>query len=271
VLFVFQGTTGVPGPHRNKSDARIRALLDEAGLAHQSSSRFVAACAMCAVVAAFVVATITSSALVGAIFGFAAAWIPVALAKGARARRRGRFREAWPDAITTLVSGVRAGMSLAEACSSLVDRGPDDLRHAFSTFSSTYRATGSLTAGLSRLRTELSDPIADRVVAALAMAHEVGGTDLIRVLRTLGNFVREDLRVRKEIEARWSWTVSAARVAAAAPWIVLLLMSTRPEAAAAYGTPSGISVMVVGAVCTLLGYRLMLRAAKLPEQPRIGS
>jgi tight adherence protein B len=116
---------------------------------------------------------------------------------------------------------------------------------------------------------EFSDPVADRVVAALSLAQEVGGTDLVRVLRTLADFVREDLQVRKEIEARWSWTVSAARVAAAAPWIVLLMMALRPEAAAAYNSAAGVVVVVCGGVATFLGYRLMMQAARLPEEPRL--
>jgi tight adherence protein B len=115
----------------------------------------------------------------------------------------------------------------------------------------------------------MADPIADRVIAALILTYEVGGTELVRVLRSLGDFVREDLRVRKEIEARWSWTVTAARVAAAAPWIVLLLMATRPEAAAAYNSSSGMAVIGGGAVATIVGYRLMLRASRLPEERRL--
>jgi tight adherence protein B len=125
-------------------------------------------------------------------------------------------------------------------------------------------------AALDRLRTESADPVADRIVASLTLASEVGGTDLVRVLRTLADFVREDIRVRKEIEARWSWTVTAARVAAAAPWVVLLLMSTRPEAASAYNSAAGASVITAGAVASFVGYRLMLRAARLPEERRLG-
>jgi tight adherence protein B len=117
----------------------------------------------------------------------------------------------------------------------------------------------------------MADPVADRVVTALVLAHEVGGTDLVRVLRTLVDFVREDLKVRQEIEARWSWTVTAARVAAAAPWLVLVMMSTRPETAMAYNSPSGVVVILIGAAATGLGYALMLRAARLPTERRLGA
>jgi tight adherence protein B len=144
-----------------------------------------------------------------------------------------------------------------------------ELKEGFASFASTYRASGSFAAGLTRLRTELSDPVADRVAIALGLAYEVGGTDLVRVLRALGDFIREDIRIRKEIEARWSWTVTAARVAAAAPWVVLLLMSTRPEAAAAYDSSAGAMVIASGAMATIAGYRLMLRAARLPQEHRL--
>ncbi len=168
-----------------------------------------------------------------------------------------------------MIAAVRSGVSLPEACTSLTERGPEGLREGWLSFASTYRATGSFRAGLERLVSTLADPVADRVSAALSIAQDVGGTELVRVLRAVGDFVRDDLRVRKEIEARWSWTVTAARVAAAAPWVVLLLMSTRPESAAAYNTPNGVLVISIGAAATVIGYRLMLRAARLPEDRRL--
>jgi len=216
------------------------------------------------------VAGISSSSLIAAVFTIGAGWLPLAYVRSRRTRRQRMFRAAWPDAIQGLISGVRAGISLAEACAAQSDKGPEELRPGFRAFAATYRATGSFQTGLDRLRVELSDPVADRVVASLKLAYEVGGTDLVRVLRTLADFVREDLRVRKEIEARWSWTVTAARVAAAAPWLVLLMMSTRPEAAAAYNSPAGATVITGGAIATFVGYRLMLRAARLPEERRLG-
>ena len=270
-LLIFQGLTGPPATRSSFGERRLRSLLEEAGSRRLTPAGLVGLCAMLGVGALMLVAGLSSSLIIAAVFAAAAAWTPVALLRARRLKRRGMFREAWPDAIAALVSGVRAGVSLPESCTGLVERGPADLAAGFASFTATYRATGSFQVALQRLRSDLSDPVADRVIAALWVAHDVGGTDLVNVLRTLGNFVREDLRVRKEIESRWSWTVTAARVAAAAPWIVLLLMSTRPEAAAAYNSESGFIVILGGAVSTLVGYRLMLRAARLPEQRRLGA
>jgi tight adherence protein B len=271
VLLVYDGIAGGRREARNGYRARLESLASESGVRNLTAARLVGFSFGAACAGAFVTAGLTGTGVVALAGGLASGGAPVAYARARRNRRRRGFREAWPDAIATLIASVRAGVSLPEACTALLTRGPDQLRPGFEAFASSYRATGSFHAGLARLRAELADPIADRVALALALAHDVGGTDLVRVLRTLGDFVREDLRVRKEIESRWSWTVTAARVAAAAPWVVLVMMSLRPEAAAAYDSPSGAAVIIAGAAATVLGYRLMLRAARLPEDSRIGA
>lgn len=269
LLLLYDGLTTPPEARPLGVSRRMHRLAREAGLARASGGTVLVVMAGGSLISFVVVAGLTRSAVVGVAFALIAAFLPVSTLRARAARRRRRFRDVWPDAIGTLISAVRSGTSLGEACVALAERGPEDLRSGFRAFAATYRATGSLDASLDRLRELLADPVADRVVAALLIAHEVGGTDLVRVLQALGDFVREDGRVRKEIEARWSWTVTAARVASAAPWIVLLLMATRPEAARAYSSSEGALVIAGGAAVTLLGYRLMLRAARLPEERRL--
>lgn len=249
--------------------SKIDQLAMESGMRSMTGRRLLLLSSVSGLVTVVVVAGVTSSLVLAVTFAIVVGWMPFAVARSRLISRRRRFREAWPDAIATLIAGVRAGVSLPESCAALAERGPKDLQSGFRAFSSTYRASTSFVTALQRLQLEMADPIADRIVSALTIAQQVGGTDLVRVLRTLGDFVREDLRVRKEIEARWSWTVTAARVAAAAPFIVLLLMATRPEAAAAYNSSTGVLLICAGTAVTILGYRLMLKAAQLPEESRV--
>lgn len=58
-------------------------------------------------------------------------------------------------------------------------------------------------------------------------------------------------------------------MALAAPWLVLALMSTRPQAAQAYDTPAGFVMILVGAVVSLIAYRVMLLIARLPQDERV--
>ncbi len=271
LLLLFDGLTA-PGRRREpRLLFRFDRLAHESGMRAMTGRRLIGLSASSGFAAYIVVAALTSSLVESVVISVAAACLPIATARARRKRRLRRFREAWPDAIALLVSGIRAGVSLPESCATLETRGPQELQAGFASFTSTYRSSGSFRAGLERLAADMADPVADRVVAALTMAHDVGGTDLVRVLRALGDFVREDLKVRQEIEARWSWTVTAARVAAGAPWLVLVMMSTRPETALAYNSPTGVVVILMGAAATGLGYALMLRAARLPTERRLGA
>ncbi len=100
-------------------------------------------------------------------------------------------------------------------------------------------------------------------------AREVGGTDLGRLLRTLSAFLREDARTRAELETRQSWTINAARLALAAPWVVLLLLATRGETVRAYDSPTGVVVLAVGGGVSVVAYLLMKQIGRLPEEGRV--
>jgi len=194
--------------------------------------------------------------------------IPFLVISSRARNRRTRLREVWPEAVDTLVSGVRAGMSLPEALTNLGERGPEAVRPQFRAFATDYAASARFDSSLDRLKARFADPVADRIVEALRLAHEVGGTDLGTLLRSLSQMLREDMRTRGELEARQSWTVNGAKVAVAAPWLVLALLSSRPQAAAAYATGAGAVVLLIGAVVSVIAYRLMLRLGRLPEEER---
>jgi tight adherence protein B len=197
------------------------------------------------------------------------ALLPGTVVRRAARRRATDRRELWPDVVDSVASGVRAGLSLPEALAAVGDRGPEPLRPAFAAFAADHRASGRTADALDRLRDRLADPVGDRVVETVRLAREVGGTDVGTVLRTLSAFLREDARTRAELEARQSWTVNAARVAVAAPWLVLLLLASQPDTAAAYDTPAGTAVLAAGGLACTLAYRAMLRTARLPTDPRI--
>jgi tight adherence protein B len=100
------------------------------------------------------------------------------------------------------------------------------------------------------------------------LAREVGGTELPAVLRALAAALRQDAAVRAEVEARQSWVVNAARLGVAAPWVVLVLLASRPEGAAAYNSPAGRALLGTGAAVTVLAYRIMVALGRLPEERR---
>jgi len=202
-------------------------------------------------------------------FALMAGYAPIVLVRMRARKRRSVMRDLWPDIVDNIGSAVRAGLALPEALSQLRIRGPEELRPAFSSFAEDYRATGRFQECLDRLKERLSDPVADRLIESLRIARDVGGSDLGRLLRTLSAFLREDARTRAELETRQGWTINAARLAVAAPWIVLAMLSSRPGSLQAYSRPAGVLVLAIGGVLSLVAYRVMVRIGRLPEEGRV--
>lgn len=232
-------------------------------------------------VTAFVAVSIMLGFATGAVIFAVVPVVPLAIAAGAsatalptlvigwRARSLRQVRRAsWPDAVDHLVSATRSGVALPDGVSALAHIGPADTRAAFAAFAAEYEASGNFGRCLDRVKDRLADPTADRILETLRMSREVGGTELPSVLRALAAHLRQEAAIRGEVEARQSWVMNAARLGAVAPWVILALLSTRPEAAAAYNSAGGVAIIVGGLIATIVAYRVMVALARLPEERR---
>ena len=261
-----------PAPRRADRRRSTRALADllvQAGAPGVSPAALIGTSAASTAVTFTLVLALTRAAAIALCFAVMAGYGPLALVRARARSRRGALRGVWPDVVDHLGSGIRAGLSLPDALGQLADRGPEPLRPAFAAFAQDYRVSGRFGDCLDALKVRLADPVADRIVEALRLTRDVGGTDLGRLLRTLSAFLREDARTRGELEARQSWTVNGARLAVSAPWVVLALLATRPEAAAAFSTPAGAVVLAAGGACSVVAYQLMVRIGRLPDDVRV--
>ncbi len=250
-------------------DSRLRQLLAQAGVEQVGPAGVVAATVGSATVAFLMVFLITRTVTIALCFALFGGLVPrVALRWQAR-KRRTLLRDVWPDAVDHLRSAIRAGLTLPEALIQLGEKGPEELQPAFREFSRDYRSGQRFTDALDHLKFRMSDPVADRLIAALRLTRDVGGADIGNLLSTLAEFLREDARTRSELESRQSWTVNAARLAVAAPWVVLLLLGTQPEAVRAYQSLTGVLVLCGGLVVSVVCYQLMLRIGALPAEKRV--
>jgi tight adherence protein B len=265
--------SGPRAPRRDASSvgwtARRRDLLRQAGVDGVGPLQLLGAQVLCALLALLLVAALTRTLSVAVCFGVFGFFVPVVIVRRMRRRRQGALRELWPEAIDNLASAVRAGMSLPEGLSALALRGPGELRPPFARFAAAYRASGRFGECLDALKDDLADPVGDRVCETMRVARDVGGSDLGTVLRTLSELLRADGRTRAELETRQGWVINAARLAVAAPWVVLLLLGTQSATLQAYDSPGGTMLLGVGAGVCVLAYRIMLRIGRLPEDQRV--
>lgn len=176
---------------------------------------------------------------------------------------------AWPEVIDHLMSGIQSGLSLTESLAGLSTRGPEILRPAFIEFSTSLYRHGDVGEAINELKELFHHHGSDQIFEALLISKALGGSELLAILRTLGDFLRQDLALRREIEVKHGWIKNSAHLSAAAPWILLLLLSTQPTTAAAYSTPTGGAILIAGLIMTAIAYLWMNRLGHLPQTPRV--
>jgi len=252
---------------RKSAPGRLETLLAQAGLRLAPSTLIAVSVLVGLATAALTWALLPILAIAAALGAVAAAVPTMSIVVRARARRRAT-RVLWPDVVDQLVSSIRSGQSLPDSLAGLALTGPVDARGPFAHFAETYRASADLGACLTDLKERLADPTADRIVETIRMSREVGGSELTTVLRNLSSYLRQEAALRSEVEGRQSWVVNAARLGVAAPWVVLLLLASRPEAMAAYNTTAGAVLILVGLGVSVLAYRVMLAIGRIPEERR---
>lgn len=216
-----------------------------------------------------IVLLMTRSVVIALAFGAFAAGIAFVTIRAKNNLNEAELIAAWPEVIDHLMSGIQSGLSLTESLSGLSTRGPEVLRPAFTQFRADLYGSGDLTQAIEDLRSLFAHHGSDQIFEALIISKALGGSELLQILRSLGDFLRQDLALRREIEVKHGWIKNSAHLSAAAPWILLLLLSTQPSTAAAYSTPTGAIILLMGLVMTAIAYIWMNRLGRLPQTPRI--
>jgi tight adherence protein B len=211
----------------------------------------------------------TRSLVIASAFGFLASGIAFVTVRSKRNSNEAALISAWPEVIDHLMSGIQSGLSLTESLAGLSNRGPELLRPAFYEFRKTLHGSRDLNQAIADLKDKFSHHGSDQIFEALLISKELGGSELLQILRTLGDFLRQDLVLRREIEVKHGWIKGSAHISAAAPWILLLLLSTQPTTAIAYSTTTGAIILLAGLVMTGVAYLWMNQLGRLPQTPRV--
>lgn len=262
----------LPRAKRSKAsriDSVVGRTLQEAGIEGVKPQIFLGFLLLAGVLMMGVTAAVTASLPVGVAMGILTVLTAWTLLKSRVVARRRERAGLWPEVVDQLTSAIRAGLGLPEALVSLEQRAPEDLRAAFGRFAAHYRSSQRFDSALNTLKETLADPVADRLIESIRMTYDVGGSDVTEVLTALSSYLREDQRFRGELLARQSWTVNGAKLAVVAPWIILLLMSTRGNMGQAFNSVTGIGVLVGGAAMSVIAYLAMVRLGRLPLDKRV--
>ena len=212
---------------------------------------------------------ISHSVSIALAFGILAAGIAILTIRTKHNINEAAMIAAWPEVIDHLMSGIQSGLSLTESLAGLSTRGPELLRPAFVQFKTTLHGSGDVGQAIQELKSRFAHHGSDQIFEALIISKALGGSELLQILRSLGDFLRQDLALRREIEVKHGWIKNSAHLSAIAPWVLLLMLSTQPSTAAAYSTATGVMILGAGLAMTGIAYLWMNRLGRLPQTPRV--
>ena len=211
---------------------------------------------------------LTSSEAISIAIATLSAALPFLIGRGRNLKRQREQEVAWPEAIDSLVSALQAGISISQALTQLALHGPKVLRPSFAQIQSNLLSLGNFEEVLLKEKKRLDSAISDQVFETLIISKDFGGRDANNALRLLAEFVREDIAVAEEIRTKFGWIRNSALLATAAPWLLLILLSTQDSTVEIYSTPSGALVLSLGVVMTATAYIWMEKVGSLPAAPR---
>lgn len=216
-----------------------------------------------------VVFALTGIIAVSAVPAVVVATMPRAYFVRKRAQRLASVQEAWPDGLRDLLSSVRSGASLPSAVENLATFGPEPLREAFQGFDVYSRSLGVVPA-LEMVKDDLADPTADRIIEVLILAYERGGTVVPSILEDLAEATTRDLWTMEQVRTEALEHKINSRVVFVLPWIVLVAMTARSGAFRDfYSSSTGLLVVLVGGVMSLVGVVIASRLGAQPAEPRV--
>jgi tight adherence protein B len=212
---------------------------------------------------------LTSSLIIATSAGLVFTFILTMSRRQIERKRDKALLAAIPEVIDHVISGTQSGLSLSESLASLAHRGPEISRGIFKDFEVSIKEGLRFEEAVEMVQKQFSLRSADQLFEALLFARVLGGSELVNLLRELGNFTREDLVLRREIEAKQGWIRNSAHLSAGAPWLLLLLLSMQPATASAFSSPAGIFVLILGMALTLAAYFWMGYLGRIPQSPRV--
>ncbi|MEE8600369.1 type II secretion system F family protein [Euzebya tangerina] len=254
-------------PRREKTPA-LQDLIAAAGLGW-SPSQVVAGCLAAALAVGVVITSLTPI--------WALAGVPVVVAAAApivmlRTRARGRLRairSAWPDALAQIAGSLRAGRPLSHALIDVSLNGPPALTEPLSGLAARIQTVG-LVPALEAARDELSEPLTDRIVEVLTVAHVEGGRIVLDIIDDLSRAVEDELAVAEETETLALEGKLNARLVFALPWLVLVVLTARPGPFQDfYASGAGALVIGIGTVMSLAGVAISSRLSRTPDPVRV--
>jgi tight adherence protein B len=251
---------------------RLRASdwLVQAGIGDVSARQFVLVTVALAALGAVAGVALFGGAVPALVLGVCVGAAPLASYRVRPQQLRITAQEAWPRLIGEIRIRTSAlGRSVPQALFEAGERAPASLRPAFAAAQREWALSTDFERTVAVLKAGLADPTADAACETLLVAHEVGGSDLDRRLEALIEDRVIDVQGRKDARSRQAGVRFARRFVLLVPLGMALVGMSVGNGRAAYATPWGQAMVVIGIASVVACWLWAGRLLRLPEEQRV--
>lgn len=245
----------------------LRQTVEQAGLANSAKFKF------SSILLPVVVFVVVQDFIEISLLSFAATVATVALELeylNTKARNRGRMiQEEWPTVLESLESAAQSSMSLLDSLRDLGESTNLLVAGDFAFACGLCDRGVSLDAALEQLKPRFGLPMCDSTIETLRVVNDSGGVGFVAALRHQAKSIRDHSALVQQISAKQGWVRGTAKVAVAAPWLIVILLASRPENAKAYSSAQGSLLLLAGLVASILAIRLISLIGAIDEPRRV--
>jgi tight adherence protein B len=196
---------------------------------------------------------------IGLAVGIGCALLPIFYVRSRGQRRAQQFTDQLPEVLTFLVGALRAGYGLPQAIALLVEQLPPP---ASIEFGRAMRAIGlgmPVQRAVNQMADRLRSDDLDLVVTAINVQYELGG-NLVQTLETIGDTVRDRIRMKREIRSLTAQQRMTGYVLAAMPIFLAVVFSIiSPGYLQPLFQPGRMRLLLIGAVMMQIAGFLIIR------------
>lgn len=243
---------------------RLALRLDLAGINRKPADWVVLGCCG-SVTLAVLLTLLTGSPLLGIPAGALAGWLAARLIVSVRiSRRRAAFADQLPDVLQILAGSLQSGFSLPQALDAVIREDTQPVASEFSRALLETRIGGELETALDRVADRMDSTDLRWAVMAVRIQRSVGG-NLVEVLRTTGDTMRERAAVRRHVRALSAEGRLSAYILVALPVLIgaWLFLTRDSYMHPLYTTPLGLAMLAGAVVLVAAGAAWMRNVVKV--------
>ncbi len=201
---------------------------------------------------------------VGFLVGFIAFKIPRPIMNKLVERRIKKYEGQMVDGLTLLANGLRAGLSVPQAISMVVDEMPDPISAEFNLILSQNRIGVPIEECFDNLAARVKTQDNDMFVSSVNILRETGG-NLAETFDTIIGVIRERVRLKQKVETLVAQGLFQGYTIAAMPFVIGgIFASSDPQGMSRMMThPLGIAMFVGAVIMDAIGLIVIMKIVKV--------